>query len=205
VTVELSSVEQMTNAEAFAALLGLLFPDAQTALNMTSGRGRFWSPNCPVPVTVTGLDRAPLRARDVCGDIRSLPFADGSFDVCIVDPPYQWDMGKVKPSVMGGRFGTYRSATEARDSIEQGSREAWRVARLGIVVKVQDYVHASRSWWLSRWVQDVIPAEPYDFLHLTRGRKMNDPKWKRQLSIRRRHATFWVWRKDGAVHRARRR
>jgi len=201
---QLSTVEQVTNAKAVAGLLGLLLPDARTVLDMTYGRGRFWSTKHPVPVTVTGLDLDPARARDVVGDFRALDFPDGSFDVCVFDPPYQWDMGKRKPSIMGGRFGTYGSAEEARASIEAGSREAWRVARLGVIVKVQDYVHANRCWWLSRWVQDAMPCEPYDFLHLARARKLNDPKWKRQLSVRRRHATFWVWRKDGNVHRARR-
>ena len=201
---QLSTVEQFTNAEAVAGLLARVLPDARPVLDMTYGRGRGWSPKVPTPVTVTGLDLDPARARDVVGDSRSLDFADGSFDVCVFDPPYQWDMGKRKPSIMGGRFGTYGSAEEARASIEAGSREAWRVARLGVIVKVQDYVHASRSWWLSRWVQDAMPCAPYDFLPLARTRTLNDPKWQRQLSIRRRHATFWVWRKDGKVHRARR-
>ena len=73
---------------------------------------------------MTGLDLDPSRARDVVGDFRALDFEDDSFDVGIFDPPYQWDMGRGKPSVMGGRFGTYRSEAEARASIQAGAREA---------------------------------------------------------------------------------
>ena len=143
--------------------------------------------------------------RDVCGDFRALPLADDSFDVTVFDPPYLWDVSRKRPGVMGSWFGSYRSAEEARDAIERGAREAWRVCRLGVIVKVQDHIHASRPWWLSRWVQDVMPVEPYDFLILEQPRsKLRDPKWTRQLSVRRRHTTFWVWRKDGQLHRARR-
>jgi hypothetical protein len=204
-TALLTTIEQVSGAKAIAGLLDILLPDARTILDMTFGKGQFWKPRAhPVPVSVTGLDLDPSRARDVRGDFRALPFANGSFDVCVFDPPYLWDVSKKRPGIMGSRFGSFETAGDARASIEAGSREAWRVARLGIIVKVQDYIHASRSWWLSRWVQDVMPVEPYDFLHLTGSRKLNDPKWKRQLSVRRRHATFWVWRMDGNVHRARR-
>jgi hypothetical protein len=199
----LYSVSTGTNAQTVAGILRVLFPDARTVLDMTYGSGRFWSPKHPVTATVAGLDLDPGRARDVVGDFRALDFPDGTFDVCIFDPPYQWDMGKGKPSVMGSRFGTYHSEEEARATIQEGVREAWRVARLGIIVKVQDHVHSSRVVWMSDWVKAALPVEPYDQTHLVRQHKITDPKWTRQLSVWRNHATFWVWRKDGAVHRAR--
>jgi hypothetical protein len=200
----LYSVSTGTNAQTVADILRVLFPDARTVLDMTYGKGRFWSPKHPAPVTVTGLDLDPSRARDVVGDFRALTFEDDSYDVDIFDPPYQWDMGRGKPSVMGARFGTYSSEAEARASIQQGCREAWRTARLGIVVKVQDHIHAQRAHWLSKWVWDALPVEPFDSVILARRQKLTDPKWTRQLSVWRNHATFWAWRKDGAVHRARR-
>jgi hypothetical protein len=200
----LYSVSTSTNAHVIADIFRVLFPDARTALDPTYGNGRLWSPKYAVPVTVTGLDLDPSRARDVVGDFRALDFAGEAFDVGIFDPPYQWDMGKGKPSVMGGRFGTYRSEEEARATIQQGVREAWRVARLGIIVKVQDHVHSSRVVWMSDWVKAALPVEPYDQTHLVRKHKITDPKWTRQLSVWRNHATFWIYRKDGAAHRARR-
>src|SRR6266536_3376259 len=197
-TNRLYTVEQMTNAQAVTGLLSVAFPDARTALDATYGNGRFW--DATSHVEVTGLDLDPSRAPDVVGDYWALPFAAGAFDVVIFDPPYQWDMGRGKASVMGARFSTYSSAAEARASVEQGCREAWRVARLGVIVKCQDYIHASRPVWMSDWVKAAMPAEPYDFLHLTRPHKIVDPRWREQLSVYRNHATFWVWRKDGTAH-----
>jgi hypothetical protein len=190
-----------TSTEAITGLLDVCFPDATTALDVTYGNGSFWDGT--THAHVTGLDINPDRAPDVVGDFRALPFADGSFDVCVFDPPYHTDMGRGKASVMGSRFGTFATLPELKEAVEQGCREAWRVARLGVIVKVQDYIHASRAVWMSRWVQDALPVEPYDFLHLTRRHKIVDPKWREQLSVYRNHTTFWVYRKDSNVHRRR--
>jgi hypothetical protein len=57
---------------------------------------------------------------------------------------------------------------------------------------------------MSDWVKAALPVEPFDQVHLVRRHKITDPKWTRQLSVWRNHATFWIYRKDGAVHRARR-
>ena len=78
------------------------------------------------------------------------------------------------------------------------------MARLGLIVKCQDYINASRPVWMSDWVKAAVPVEPYDFLILRRTHKIIDPKWTRQLSVWRNHATFWIFRKDGNEHRPRR-
>ena len=200
----LYSITHGSNAETVADILRVLFPDARTVLDMTYGNGQFWSPKHPVTVQVTGLDIDPQRARDIVGDFRCPDLYEESYDIAIFDPPYQWDMGKGKPSVMGRRFGTYRSEHEARAAIQQGVRAAWQVSRLGIIVKVQDHIHSQRAIWMSDWVKDALDVAPFDQVHLARRQKITDPKWTRQLSVWRNHATFWIWRKDGAVHRARR-
>ncbi len=200
-TDRLYTIEQGTSARAVSRLMALLFPDAVTVLDTTFGSGSFWK-GCTLPVQVTGLDINPERARDVCADFTRLPFADSSFDVVVFDPPYQWDMGRGKASVMGGRFGSYQSEQHARETIQGGAAEAWRVARLGLLVKVQNHIHASRLVHMTRWVEDAVPSPLYDELHLTR-RKMVYPKWRDQLSVYRNHATFMAFRQDGPVHRAR--
>ena len=78
------------------------------------------------------------------------------------------------------------------------------MARLGVIVKCQDYSHADRPAWLSKWVWDELPVEPYDLRYLRRRHKIIDPKWRRQRSVWRNHATFWTFRQDGSEHRARR-
>ncbi len=133
-----------------------------------------------------------------------MPFTDGAFDVAIFDPPFHTDMGRGTASVMGARFTTFGTLAELRAAVEHGCREAWRVGRLGAIVKCQDYIHESRAVRMSRWVQDAMPVEPFDALHLRRRHKLVDLKWWDQLSVWRNHATFWVYRTDGPVHRRRR-
>lgn len=200
----LYTVEEMTSARAIERLLGLLLPDAVTVLDATYGSGSFWR-GSHADVQVTGLDLNPSRARHVCGDFTRLPFLDNSFDVVIFDPPYHTDVGKAKASVTHARFGSFATLPDLRQAVQLGTAEAWRAARLGVIVKVQDYIHASRAVWMSLWVQGAIPVEPYDVLYARRTcGKIRSPKWRDQLSVYRNHATYWVYRKDSQIHRRRR-
>lgn len=200
-STRLGTVEDGTSAWAVGRLLAVLFPDARTALDMTYGSGNFWDGSAHVDVV--GMDRNPARARDVCADFTRLPFADGSFDVAIFDPPYLTDAGHA--SIMRSRFGSFASVTDLRAAVEAGAREAWRVGRLGVLVKIQDYKHASRLVRMTRWVEDALaPAELYDFLHLRSPSKIRDGKWGDQLSLYTTHSTFMAFRHDGPIHRRRR-
>lgn len=201
----LQTIERGTSAEVIAGSLTEFFPDAWTVLDATYGSGMFWKGSA-LDVTVTGMDRNPERAPNIVGDFRALPFPDSSFDVVIFDPPYHTDMGKGKASVMGARFDTFATVADLRAAVEQGTREAWRVARLGVIVKVQDYVHNSRVQWMSDWVKAALaPMDAYDFVHLEGRTKIIDPKWTKlpPLSARRVHTTFWTFRHDGPVHKRR--
>lgn len=201
---QLYTVADLTSAQAVERLLGVLLPDAVTILDATYGSGSFWR-GSHADVRVTGLDINPSRAKHVCGDFTRLPFVDDAFDVVIFDPPYHTDVGHQKASATHARFGSFDTLADLRLAVQLGTAEAWRVARLGVIVKVQDYIHASRAVWMSLWVHGAIPVEPYDVLYARRRcGKIRSPKWNDQLSVWRNHATYWVYRKDGAVHRRRR-
>lgn len=199
----LYTTQKLTNSKAVAGLLDVLFPDAETVLDATYGRGMFWR-GVRTERRVTGLDRNPAGGPDVVGDFTALPFADDSFDVCIFDPPYQWDMGRGKGSIVGNRFGVYESEQHARRTVQLGAAEAWRVARLGVLVKVQNYIHGSRLVHMTRWVEDSIPSPLYDELHLVTPRKLICPRWGDQLSVYRNHSTFLAFRRGDQRHIRRR-
>lgn len=202
-TGNLYTVEEITSAQAVERLLGLLFPDAQTVLDTTYGSGSFWREST-ADVLVTAMDINPRRARDVVGDFTRLPFIDNAFDVVIFDPPYHTDVGRRKASVTHARFGSFARLSDLRTAVELGTAEAWRVARLGVIVKVQDYIHSSKAVWMSLWVHGAIPVEPYDFLNAQRvSGKILGQNWNDQLSLYRNHATYWIYRKDSQVHRRR--
>lgn len=192
-----------TSAQMTTWLLGVLLPDARTVLDTTWGMGKFW--NGSAGVQVTGLDISPHGRPQVVGDFTRLPFRDDAFDVVIFDPPYLSDMSRKTASIMDERFGSYRSEREAKATVQAGAAEAWRVARLGVIVKVMDHNHGSRLVRMTRWVEDTIPTDLYDVAYLTSRAKVEDKKWSRrdprQLSVRANATSWLVWRKSGPVHR----
>jgi hypothetical protein len=185
----------LPTATIMTLILRVALPDAQTVLDVTYGSGAFWDGSAPVQVTAVDLN--PTRALDAAVDFRQLPYADESFDVVTFDPPHLADAGS--ESIMRERFGTYEDA-DLEDVIKDGCREAWRVARLGIVVKVTDHVHGQRLVCETDWVKSAIDAPAYDVVHQTRSGAMVDPKWREQLSAYNNGSTYLIFRKDGPLH-----
>jgi hypothetical protein len=177
----LHSIEYGTSAQTVAKMLRVLFPDARTVCDLTYGSGKFWTDN--PPWRVTGIDLNPARARDVCADFTALPFADGAFDVAIFDPPYLSGCSKAGTAIIGDRFSFFRTDQDVYDSVTSGAAEAWRVSRIGVIVKVQNYSHSGRFVRMTRWVEGAIPEEPYGEVHGMTPSKMFDSKWGQQLSV----------------------
>ena len=199
----LYSVEHGSSAQVVAKLLRVLFPDARTVCDLTYGNGAFWR-GADTGLDVTGIDRDPARARDVCADFTRLPFAAGAFDVCIFDPPYLADVSRSNPGLMGRRFGSYRTVEDVKAAVQAGCREAWRVSGLGVIVKVQNHTHGQRSVRMTRWVEDVFPHDAYGQVELARPHKLRDPKWGEQLSVYSNSATFLAYRHGSQLHVRRR-
>ena len=173
-------------AELVAHILRVFFPDATTALDLTPGRGCFWSETVPIQVTVEASAQ----------DFRALPYADNSYDLVVFDPPHVADAGA--HGIMGQRYGTYRQR-ELEPAIRAGCREAWRVARLGVLVKVTDAVHGQTFIRMSGWVYAEL-GEPFDVVH-GQHRPLIDGKWlEPQLSARNNGSTYLIFRRDGARH-----
>ena len=141
------SVITGTNADLLRACADLyLSPDDRIA-DLTFGRGVFWQ-KCP-ELNVTGSDLTTVPERPY--DLRSTPYANNSFDVVVLDPPYIHS-GK-------GRHITerqYRGSTVKGLSMaqiwqlyEDGMAEACRIVRPGgrILVKTADTIESGRQRW----------------------------------------------------------
>ena len=192
---------EWSTAQIVAAILRVCFPDASTALDTTYGHGAFWDGSAHVEVT--GSDIEPGRSPHGTADFRNLPYDDEAFDVVVFDPPHLADGGE--DSIMAQRYGTY-GGDELEDAVTRGAREAWRVARLGVVVKVTDAVHGQQYVPMSDWVRGSLGDHwmvPYEVVHQVRERALEDPKWCEQLSARNNGATYLAFRKDGPLHVAR--
>lgn len=178
--------------ELVAAILAVVYPDARMAVDLTPGRGGFWAEG-----TATGLERVELST----ADFRALPQADQAVDLAILDPPHNADAGA--RSIMGQRYGTYPQA-DLEPVVRQGVREAWRISRIGALVKVTDAVHGQRLVRMSRWVTEEL-GEPYETVLQIRRHALVDPRWKEpQLSARNNGALYLCYRRGDQRHIRRR-
>lgn len=187
--------QDLPTATIVALILAVMFPDAETALDATYGSGGFWDGSAHVRVTAHDVD--PQRAPSGPVDFRVLSYDNDAFDVVTFDPPHIADAGE--DSIMGQRFGTY-DEDDLWAVIRGGACECWRVARLGIVVKLTDHIHGQRFQRETGWVIDAIGQEPYDIVHQVRSGALVDPRWEEQLSARNNGATYLIFRKGDNRH-----
>lgn len=84
------AVLSWTDAPDSAILDGLLalFCRVPTPriLDVTANQGAIWRASRHLPAVFVDLD--PTQLPDVCADCRALPFAAGTFDVVVFDPPH---------------------------------------------------------------------------------------------------------------------
>jgi len=185
---ELRTFEERPQAEVLADLLRICFPGPKLILDPTWGHGGFYSGE-----NVIGGDLMPERAKDFVGDFRSLPFQDHSLDVVVFDPPFQ---PQTVQGIIGNRFTkSLPGVTALRELVVAGAEECWRVARRGLVVKVQDYIHDHKPVWMSFWLYEAL-GTPYEFTNVKRNAKLKASNWGKQLSAYRNHSTFWVWSRE---------
>jgi len=198
----LARIMRGSSADCLEQIIETLLPDAATAIDLTWGSGKFWTPRMLQRWDVTGIDLDPDRARDRCADFRELPYQDGSFDIAVFDPPYQTDAGR--DAFISARFGSYCSVDEMRIAVMQGVAEAARVSRIGYICKVMDHVHGNRLVEMTGWVRTAAPHELYDFCLLESPSKSENRRWTKNggpMSVRSTATTWMVFRHDGPIHR----
>jgi hypothetical protein len=189
-----------TSAQVVRAILATCFPDTRDVLDVTYGNGAFWDGHWGG--LVTGRDLLPSRGLHGTNDVRALTDADEEFGVVVFDPPHLADGGA--DSIMADRFGSIKGEEDLKDLFIQGTRECWRVASLGIIVKVCDHVHGQALVQETDWVDEAMHyGWPYEVVHQVRSTTVKDPRWGDPLSAYTNGSTYMVWRKDGHVHRRR--
>lgn len=187
-----------SSAEATRRYIHLAFRDAHTAIDLTAAHGGFWKPPVPPDLAVTTNNLDPSSRADLHLDFTATGLSDQAYDLAVYDPPHLADVGA--DSIMGRRFGGAAGTSGLDVLVTAGVREAWRIARIGILVKLADSSHGGEFLQLSRWVADQFDAQPYFVAHTTRP-PLEDGKWKVQRVPRSNGAVYLVWRKDGHEHR----
>lgn len=84
------------NAELFPKILALHVPKGSTVADVTWGKGVFWA---DVPTTWYRVFATDLKTGTDC---RNLPYADGSIDALVLDPPYMEGLFRKSTDHMAG-------------------------------------------------------------------------------------------------------
>jgi hypothetical protein len=186
--------------EAVRRILDLAFRDAHTALDLTYGDGGFWRDPPPPGLEILTNNPRPKESKgtDLHLDFTRTLLDPGCVDVTIFDPPHLADGGRT--GLMATRYGTATGGDLDTSNI-LGTYEAWRLARIGCIVKVTDHAHGGEMVLLSDTVKRHIPVRPYLILHTYRPTFVRDGKWTVQRAPRNNGATYLAFRKGGHKHK----
>ena len=199
-TIE-SVVRSKQNGPLIAAAAALWIKDDDVVMDVTYGRGRFWTVYRPRTLITHDL-------ADDGVDFRDLPESDGSVDVVVLDPPY------ITPSSdkstlpdFHDRYGL-TTRDERRITVPEllalyvgGFSESWRVLKTGgrLLVKCMDFVESGYNAfhpWLVREAEDIGYRTVDTFIHYS-GVGATSPGMinKVQRTSRRAHSVLLVFRK----------
>lgn len=194
---------ERTNAQLIAELarMGTLTKDDEI-LDVTWGLGRWWT--LWRPDRLEGSDLNPAKSpTGTAADFTNLPWADDTFDVVALDPPYKLNgTGGSHPSDAGyGVADQWGTGWQGRHTlIAQGLTEAARVSRRLVLLKCQDQVCSGKVRWQTRIFADhgeAIGLELIDRLDVVSYRPQ--PAGRRQLHARRNTSTLLVFAHKGAT------
>jgi hypothetical protein len=196
------------NPPVFARLMALHVPVGGLVADVTYGRGTFWKDIAPDIYRVLPSDI------ETGTDLRSLPYADGSLDAVVLDPPYMEGLYRLvhQAPVSHGDFRDRYSQAVAVDGsgvkyhaavlemYRLGIAEAARVLRARgiLVVKCQDEVSNHRQHLTH--VDVVLYAREsglveVDLFVVVRPDRPSVGRIKRQQHARKRHSYFLVFKK----------
>lgn len=185
-----------TNAELIEDVAHLYIDDAALVLDVTYGRGKWW----------TRFHPRYLLAHDLLTldgvDFRKLPEADETVDIVAFDPPYVSMGGRTTSTIpdMTARYGMLdapRTPADLRAYIADGLAQCARVTRRLVIVKCQDYISSGTYQPATNWVIEDAATFGLDILdrfeHVTRPRPQ--PPGRRQVHARRNLSTLFVLEK----------
>ncbi len=198
-----------TNADLFATVSDLYLNDGDVIADVTYSTGRFWKKTDLSRYRFLASDLLPRRDKRMtvtACDFRALPYAAGTIDVLVLDPPYIHSPGK-------GMLATRYNGLATTDMISyadiirlyrDGMTEAARVLRDGgqLWVKCKDTLASEHQRWshitlqqiaheLGMYSRDLFLLVPPAPSAVTTGR------WARQLHARKVHSYLWIFETGG--------
>lgn len=185
----MNSVVECQSWEAVDGLLQLVAA-GEPIVDVTFGNGTFWRNSSR---QVVGLDCLRGRAKHVVADFQALPLRNASVPTVVYDPPFHPSVGSAEEE----RFRSMgRNEKELRVAFETGLRECWRVTARHLLVKCQGFVHNHAPQWMPLWAI-AICGEPFEWLIVARQQKRISGRWVTVRSLRRNHADWLLFDKEG--------
>lgn len=200
--VPVTTVTFGTNAELIATVAGLYLAAGDVVADVTYSSGRFWKKVNLGRYRFLASDLLPSAPGIVAADFRALPYADGSVDAVVFDPPYIHSPGKGMLNTRYNGLATTDMATYAdiMALYEGGMTEAVRVLRDGgqLWVKCKDTIASEKQRWshitvfeladkLGLYARDLFLLVPPAPSSVTTGR------WQRQIHARKVHSYLWIF------------
>jgi tRNA G10 N-methylase Trm11 len=193
------------NDDVFPEILGLYVPPGSKVADVTFGKGVFWK-----KVDVSNYDLSPSDLKTGT-DCRDLPYADGSLDAVVFDPPYMHTPGGTAhnghqnfenyySNNQGSTAGVKKYHEAVLDLYFTAAVEAQRVLRHeGIyVVKCQDEVCANRQRLTHVELINELVVQGFeveDLFVVVRKNRPGVSRLLKQVHARKNHSYFVVFRK----------
>ena len=164
-------------------------------VDVTWGNGGFWK---SLPAPRIRVDRETKPGVNVLADVRSLPFGVGVIQSAIFDPPFLHAPGKA--SIMGNRFGGYKTQRDLQAMYRAAITELARVIAPGglLVVKCQDCIESGKQHWNHIVIFEALRESFFieDLFILNRPiNPIEGRNHKVQQHARKNHCYFWIARR----------
>ncbi len=209
-----------TNEQIFPLILSLHVPEGAVVADVTFGTGIFWKH--------VSREKYVLRPTDIKTgvDCRNLPYAEGTIDCVVLDPPYMEGLYRPVSDQMAGA-GTHRAFRETYSNGEptpkddspkyhdavldfyfKAACEAYRVLKIGgiLIVKCQDEVSANTQRLTHVEIINKYEAMGFhtkDLFVVLRPNRPGVSRIMKQVHARKNHSYFLIFEKRGGknLHR----
>jgi hypothetical protein len=190
------------NADLMVAVCRLYLEPRYTIADLTYRNGVFWRKvGADIRQRVVGSDLETVERGLVC-DLRSTPYADNSFDVCVLDLPYA-HTGRVPNHLTASRYDASTTLAHSHDEIRalyrDSLKEASRIARHQIWVKCKDEIESGRQCWSHIEIfKDATALGLYarDMFILIPPSGGVTERWRTQHHARKAHSYLWVFERS---------
>ena len=187
------------NSDLIKSVSDFYIKDGDTVADVTYGKGVFWR---KVDLNRINLLKTDIMTVEPPVDFRNLPYAEGSIDHVVFDPPYMHTPGK---PMVDERYQNSNTTSKMyhtdimQELYKKGMIEAYRVMKENgfLFVKCQDEVESGYQRWSHIEIYDIAKQMGFygkDFFVL---KPPSNPgiQNKNQQHARKNHSYLWVFQK----------